>query len=62
MPKAKFRYGYLYGNKGRRKMRSPHFDNEYHRDMYASADSSLGFRVRKYKVRVPPNKPKTTVV
>lgn len=53
MPKkTKYKYGYLYGNKGRRKMRSPIFEQEFLRDMYASADRSLGFRVRKYRKKV----------
>lgn len=53
MPKkAKYKYGYLYGNKGRRKNRSPLFDQEYLRNMYAAADRDLGFRVRTYRKKV----------
>lgn len=52
MKKTKFKFGYLFGNKGRRKNRSPFFDSEAMRNMYADADRSLGFRVRKFKKKV----------
>lgn len=45
---SKKQYGYLFGNKGRRKTRSPWFLEEWRRDMYAAADKTNGFRVRKY--------------
>lgn len=50
--KTKFKFGYMFGNKGRRKNRSAWFDNEMTRNMYAAADKSNGFRVRKYKKKV----------
>lgn len=53
MPKkTKYVYGYLFGNKGRRKNRSPSFSDEFTRNMHAAADKSLGFRVRKYRKKV----------
>lgn len=51
MPKQ---YGYLYGNKGRRKMRSPWFSSEFERNANASADKANGFRVRKYSRNLKP--------
>lgn len=41
------RFGIMYGNKGRRKMRSL-FDDEFTRNMHAAANKAMGFRVRKF--------------
>jgi hypothetical protein len=38
----------MYGNKGRRKFRSPWFSSEFERNAHAQADKDNGFRVRKY--------------
>jgi len=50
MEKKKF--AYLYGNKGKRKIRSPWYDNKKKRDFFASIDKEMGFRVRKIQKKV----------
>ena len=40
------KYGYLYGNKGRRKMRSPWYDSAFARNLAMNADKLNGFKVR----------------
>lgn len=46
------RFGYYYGNAGRRKYRML-FDSEFMRNCYAMADHDLGFRVRKFNLKEP---------
>ena len=46
------RFGYFYGNKGRRKFRAL-FENEFDRNCYADADAYNGFRVRKFNLKEP---------
>lgn len=41
------RFGYFYGNKGRRKFLML-FDDAFTRNCYAMADRDNGFRVRKF--------------
>jgi hypothetical protein len=43
------KFGYLYGNKGKRKTRSPKFASEFERNMHSAADKANGFRVRNVK-------------
>lgn len=62
MPKEKFTYSYLYGVKGRRKRKAPNYSSEFERNFSAASHKSAGYRVRSFKIRVPPNKPKTTVI
>ena len=50
--KATYKYGYLFGNKGRRKNRSVLFSDEFTRNMHAAADKASGYRVRKYRKKV----------
>ncbi len=53
MTKPKHKYGFLYGNKGRRKNRSLWFQSEFERDAHAKATSDIGFaRIRKFKKKV----------
>jgi len=47
------RFGYLYGNAGRRKFRLI-FSSEFDRNMFAAADRSLGYRVRKFDLKPEP--------
>jgi hypothetical protein len=42
------RFGYLFGNKGKRKHRRE-FDTAFERNMNAAADKATGFRVRKFE-------------
>lgn len=44
------RYGYFYGNAGRRKFRM-FFSDAFTRNLYAAADRSLGFRVRCFEIK-----------
>lgn len=51
--KEQYKYGYLYGNKGRRKNRSLWFQDEFTRNLHARADADNGFaRIRKFKKKV----------
>lgn len=43
------KYGYLYGNKGRRKMRSVWYSSEFQRNLHMAADKANGFKVRPVK-------------
>ncbi len=57
-------YGYLYGNPGRRKMRSPWYADKFTRNSNAAADKANGFRVRLVEREAPGGKhkpPSTTV-
>ena len=40
------KYGYLYGNPGRRKMRSVWYDSAFARNLNMAADKANGFKVR----------------
>lgn len=55
------KFGLLFGNKGRRKKVEYH-DTEFGRNMSAAAHTSAGYRVRKFKVKEPANKPPTKVI